>query len=132
VDGGVRAMAPPNTRYIQAFQYSSLIVGAWIWCAIRKRLAARPQSSGPAPGWRPLCHLSLVWALPLVLLSFSYVASARYLPPRYRESDGRRLFSVLKRLAQSSAEPVVIAGIERGLRIPQTFCCGSDVEWRPQ
>jgi hypothetical protein len=117
VPGGVRAMSPVNFRFVQPFTYSSLVVWAWLWCALRSSTRALPR----------LASL----ALPLLLVTFSYVASIFHLPTIYRQSGTRRLVRAIEQLGAKSAEPLLIAGTN--LRVPRRFCCAGPshgVEWR--
>src|SRR6185312_13441947 len=70
VPGGVRAMAPPNYRYLQPFAYSSLMVCARLWCALRERA----QRTATMRGAVALSGGALL----LLLLGFS-AAALRYL-----------------------------------------------------
>ncbi|MEO8180613.1 MAG: hypothetical protein ABI895_17395 [Deltaproteobacteria bacterium] len=134
VPGGVRAMAPVNYRYIQPFAYSSLVVWAWLWCKLHQRLAAR-RAAAPRPGTRARTELPL-WlasaALPLLLLTFSYAASAFHLST-YRSGGTRRLVDAIAEQLAHSDTALVIAGAGISLQVPRMFCCASGarrVEWR--
>jgi hypothetical protein len=115
VPGGLRAMSPVNFRFIQPFTYSSLVVWAWVWCALRGRALPWLASS----------------AVPLVLVSFAYFASTFHLPQIYRNSETRRLVQAIERLGAKSGDPLLVAGTD--LRVPARFCCSGlshRVEWR--
>jgi len=117
VPGGVRAMSPVNFRFVQPFTYSSLVVWAWVCCAMRRSALPLPRLAGSA--------------LPLLLVGFSYVGSTFHLPQTYRQGGTRRLVRAIEQLGAKSAEPLLIAGTS--LRVPKRFCCAGlsrDVEWR--
>ena len=119
VPGGVRAMLPVNFRYIQPFTYSSLVIWAWAWCALRKR---------HTPAWQ---RASLV--LPSLLIAFSYTASVLHLAPTYREGEIQPLVGAIQERLIRADEPEHVLGTEPSLRVARLFCCtGSSrhVEWR--
>jgi len=121
VPGGVRALAPPNYRYLQAFAYSSLLVYAWLWDALRERA-------------RRTVTLRWTWAIVgagglLLLLGFSALA-LRHLPPTYTGSRTEGLVRALQQHADAAA-PLRIEGTSYSLSVPRLFCCPSParVEW---
>jgi hypothetical protein len=134
VPGGVRAMVPVNYRFLQPFAYSSLMVWAWIWCELRQHLAAR-RAAAPRPGSAAATGLPLRLAgaaLPLLLLTFSYLASAFHLPT-YRSGGTRRLVEAIREQQGHSDTALVIAGGGISLQVPRMFCCAQgarQVEWR--
>jgi hypothetical protein len=136
VPGGVRAISPVNFRFLQPFAYSSLAVWAWIWCALRQRLAARraAASARPSSGIRSELPRWLAGAaLPLLLLTFSYTASALHLPTLYRTGSTRRLVAAIGEQLRRSDAALVIAGAASSLQVPRLFCCARGsrhVEWR--
>lgn len=117
VPGGVRAMAPLNARYIQAFAYSSLVVWAWVCARLRAREGLLRRASA---------------AVPVLLLGFALVGSLTHLPPRYRGSSTEQLVRALDdSVAQHAQEPALsVVGTAYSLAVPRLFCCGARVAWR--
>jgi hypothetical protein len=115
--GGVRAMAPLNARYLQAFAYSSLLVWAWCYSRLRARAGLLRRASA---------------ALPVLLLGFALAGSLGHLPPTYRGSSTEQLVQALNaRVAQHAQEPALsVVGTAYSLAVPRLFCCGAAVLWR--
>jgi hypothetical protein len=122
VPGGVRAMAPPNYRYLQPFAYSSLLVYAWLWCALRER----------AQRTAPMRWAAAIAGPALLLLLLGFCAAAlRYLPPTYAGSRTEGLVQALQRHSDGGA-PLRVAGTTYSLSVARLFCCSGSrpVEWQ--
>src|SRR6185436_11488220 len=110
----------------QPFAYSSRVVWAWVWCALRRRLAVRGAARPPRTTARPeLPRWLASAALPLLLVSFSYTASALHLPALYRSGPTRKLVQAIGQQLERSDTGLIVAGARASVQVPQMFCCAS-------
>ena len=135
VPSGVRAAAPTNYRYVQAFAYSSLVVWSWVFWALQRRFAVRPDVGGNFTRWAirvlPSVAVPLIPAVvPLLLVTFSAAAHLIRLPDTYRQGETRRLVDALEaRLGQRREMSVI--GFAASVSVPQLFCCSEPaVQWQ--
>lgn len=133
VPGGVRATVPLNYRFSQPFTYSSLMVWAWAWDALRLRSTLPAKSArGEPTRWAWLSRGARL-VLPVALVIFSVLALTKRAPETYRQSGTRTLVDALQAQITTAGSAVQIAGLGASLRVPRLFCCGGGAAplWQP-